>query len=145
VCSIPSGGRQKRRIFIQLLPGAHWGSELPRRARAAGQRQAARALLPLLWGLRPTALRNFVENWRTRRSTSTSKFKTTRGSQAGPMYPPQELMIATFAEAPRAVLSLIARILCEFRRTSGNPRRYAPAGHLLRGVWPSTMYNDHVL
>jgi hypothetical protein len=24
-------------------------------------------------------------------------------------------------------------------------RRYAPAGHLLRGVWPSTMYNDHAL
>jgi hypothetical protein len=23
--------------------------------------------------------------------------------------------------------------------------RYAPAGHLLRGVWPSTMYNDHAL
>jgi hypothetical protein len=24
-------------------------------------------------------------------------------------------------------------------------RRYAPAGRLLRGVWPSTMYNDHAL
>jgi hypothetical protein len=23
--------------------------------------------------------------------------------------------------------------------------RYAPAGRLLRGVWPSTMYNDHAL
>jgi hypothetical protein len=39
---------------------------------------------------------------------------------------------------------LIARTLCEFRRTSRN-RRYAPAGRLLRGVWPSTMYNDHAL
>ena len=39
---------------------------------------------------------------------------------------------------------LISRILCEFRRTSRN-RRYAPAGHLLRGVWPSIMYNDHAL
>jgi hypothetical protein len=39
---------------------------------------------------------------------------------------------------------LISRILCKFRRTSRN-RRYAPAGHLLRGVWPSTMYNDHAL
>jgi hypothetical protein len=39
---------------------------------------------------------------------------------------------------------LIARALCEFRRTSRN-RRYAPAGHLLRGVWPSIMYNDHAL
>jgi hypothetical protein len=39
---------------------------------------------------------------------------------------------------------LIARALCEFRRTSRN-RRYAPAGRLLRGVWPSTMYNDHAL
>jgi hypothetical protein len=37
-----------------------------------------------------------------------------------------------------------ARILCECRRTSRN-RRYAPAGHLLRGVWPSIMYNDHAL
>jgi hypothetical protein len=40
--------------------------------------------------------------------------------------------------------SLIARNLRKFRRTSRN-RRYAPAGHLLRGVWPSTMYNDHAL
>jgi hypothetical protein len=39
---------------------------------------------------------------------------------------------------------LIARTLCEFRRTSRN-RRYAPAGRLLRGVWPSAMYNDHAL
>ena len=42
------------------------------------------------------------------------------------------------------VLDLISRILCKFRRTSRN-RRYAPAGHLLRGVWPSIMYNDHAL
>jgi hypothetical protein len=41
-------------------------------------------------------------------------------------------------------LLLISRILCKFRRTSRN-RRYAPAGHLLRGVWPSIMYNDHAL
>jgi hypothetical protein len=41
--------------------------------------------------------------------------------------------------------ALMARILCEFRRTS-RIRRYAPAGHLLRGVlWPSAMYNDHAL
>jgi hypothetical protein len=39
---------------------------------------------------------------------------------------------------------LIARVLCEFRRTSRN-RPYAPARRLLRGVWPSIMYNDHAL
>jgi hypothetical protein len=39
---------------------------------------------------------------------------------------------------------LISRNLPKSRRTSRN-RRYAPAGHLLRGVWPSTMYNDHAL
>jgi hypothetical protein len=48
------------------------------------------------------------------------------------------------ADASPDVCMLIARILCEFRRTSRN-RRYAPAGRLLRGVWPSIMYNDHAL
>jgi hypothetical protein len=43
-----------------------------------------------------------------------------------------------------AISVLISRILCKFRRTSRN-RRYAPAGHLLRGVWPGIMYNDHAL